>query len=244
MKNVTFLILFIMITESCCFQQSKISEEYTATLFLVHDNYPKNYDSTMGKLSYTRNILLAFIIKNHTDKLISLPISNHIYSDTTLFVKVTGKGSVNTPLTYYRKHSHILSSGDSMIVAIHLNSTDLEKLVITQYGKAIEQFIPHLQFECYQKGNEEMRSIRTDIVFKVSPNILYKHGRLYIEYSTDGKKKEKEVYENSKDIEIVNKIILNARPGIKEKSLRNKCQEKETGDNPIIPNHENSERFE
>lgn len=203
MKKLLFLFLMVILIGACSMQRNRITYKCNATLFLVCDNYPKDYKKTMGELSYTRNVLLVFNIKNLSSKDIILPISENNYSDTAVFVRVRGKGSADIPCAFYNKHSQKISFGDSMAIAIHLQLSDLEKIGIDLDEKPIEDYIPELQFECLQKENGETTPIITDIDF--SPNILYKHGKLFIEYFNNGTKREIELYEDSNDFKIVMK---------------------------------------
>lgn len=202
MKNKVLFILIAIVVSACVFRHSSKQDKSSATLFFVHDNYPKGYKKTMGELSYTRNVLLVFSIKNLTNKTFSLPINNNIDSDTSVVIKVTYKESADLPCAYYWKDNQKASVGDSIVVAIHLCTYDMEKIGIVLDEKSIEDYIPELKFECYQKENGVLKRLDTDIEFKSSPKILYKYGRLFIEYHEDGTKKEKEIYEESSDIAI------------------------------------------
>lgn len=206
MRNLFLLILIAIVVSACGFRHSSKQDKSSATLFLVHDNYPKGYKKAMGELSYTRNVLLVFSIKNLTSKTISLPISNIIDSDTSVVIKVTGcKESTDVPCTYYWRHDKIISVGDSLVVAIRLRTSDMDKIGIDLDEKTIEHYIQELKFECCQKKNGVLKGLDTDIEFKLSPKIIYKYGRLFIEYHEDGIKKEKEIYEDSSDIAIAKK---------------------------------------
>lgn len=208
MKKLIFLLFMVIVTGACIMQRNRITYKCDATLFLVYDNYPKGYKKTMGDLSYTRNVLLVFSIKNLSDNVITLPISNNNEKDTTLMVRVKGKKSAFFPCISYGKHCQNISFGDSTTIAIHLRPSDLEEIGINIDEKPIEDFIPVLHFECLQKENGKTIPIITEKQFKLSPNILYKHGKMFIEYCNDGIKKEKEIYEDSSDYEIVKRYSL------------------------------------
>ena len=208
MKKTIFLFLMVIVTGACTMQRRKIEYKCNAILFLVCDNYPKGYKKTMGELSYTRNVLLVFIIKNLSGEDVVLPISGNKDGDTTLLMRVRGKGTTDVACTLYNKHSPKLSSDDSVAVAIHLQPSDFEKIGIDLDEIAIEDFVQELQFECYYNENGKTTSIITDMDFILSPNIIYKHGKLFVEYCIDGTKKEKEIYEDSNDLEIIKRINI------------------------------------
>ncbi len=69
-----------------------------------------------------------------------------------------------------------------------------------------EDWISKTSFEFYKRENGILKHFDPDIVFTSNPNIQYKYGRLYIEYDKNGKRKEREMYEDSNDIVIYNHL--------------------------------------
>ncbi|MDO4981808.1 MAG: hypothetical protein Q4E58_13010 [Prevotellaceae bacterium] len=206
MKYILLFISMVMIIGACSFQDSRRQIKNSATLYLVHDNYPKGYKTTMGTMSYTRDVLLVFCIKNKIHNTLFMPIRDKNDNDTTVVVRVTANNSVDIPCTYYLNHNSKVLFGDSLAIAIHLRSSDIEKIGINIDDKTIEDWISKTSFEFYKRENGILKHFDPDIVFTSNPNIQYKYGRLYIEYDKNGKRKEREMYEDSNDIVIYNHL--------------------------------------
>ena len=107
----------------CVSCDTKKKEWNTMILHLVYDNYPRGYKTYMGEMSYSRDILMVFYVKNDTNEPLSLPICNDFDSDTYLVMKVTRNGKATLlPCTYYSKYNNRIEKGDSIAIAIHLCS--------------------------------------------------------------------------------------------------------------------------
>ena len=99
-----------------------------------------------------------------------------------------------------------------MAIAIHLRSNNLLSIGVDLDRKNIEDYIKELHFKCYKKENGVLKTMDSPFpfIYKMAPNIQYKYGKLYIDYSKDNKAKEIEIYEDEKDSIIVRQIKENA----------------------------------
>jgi hypothetical protein len=176
-------------------------------LHLVYDNYPRGYKTYMGEMSYSRDIIMVFYVKNDTNELLSLPICNDFDSETSLIMKVMrNREATLLPCTYYSKYNNKIEKGDSIAVVIHLRSSNLSSIGINLDKKSIEEFVQELRFKCYKKENGVLKNIDSPFIYKMAPSIQYKYGKLYIDYGKDNKAKEIENYENENDSFIIKQI--------------------------------------
>lgn len=191
----------------CVSCDTKKKEWNTMILHLVYDNYPRGYKTYMGEMSYSRDILMVFYIKNDTNEPLSLPICDNFDSDTSFIMQVMRNGnSTLIPCTYYSKYNNRIEKGDSIAVAIHLRSSNLSSIGVNLDKKSIEEYIQELHFKCYKKENGVLKALDSPFIYKMAPSIQYKYGKLYIDYGKDNKAKEIEIYENEKDSIILEKI--------------------------------------
>ena len=207
MKKVIFIIvLIVFVIEACSVQQKEKDDSCSATLFIVHDNYPRGYKTTIGDMSYTRDILLAFYIKNATGRTLLLPINDKYSKDTCFFLRISQKQIfVDLPCSLYRGFSQEIPPGDSLAIAVHLHSDELNKLDVNLDNESFENVMIHLGFDLYTR-NEELTRIVTNENFDKKSIVKYKYGRLFVEYCKNGNKKEIEEYEDSCDSIIVDSI--------------------------------------
>ena len=176
-------------------------------LHLVYDNYPRGYKTYMGEMSYSRDISMVFYVKNNTNKPFSLPICNDFDCDTSLIMKVTRNGNaILLPCTYYSKYNKRIEKGDSIAIAIHLRPSNLSSIGVDLDKKDIEDFIQEMHFKFYKKENGVLKAIDLAFIYKMAPNIQYKYGNLYIDYSKDNIKKEIEIYEDGNDSNVIKQI--------------------------------------
>lgn len=192
---------------TCVSCDVKKEEQNTMILHLVYDNYPRGYKTYMGEMSYSRDILMVFYVKNDTNEPLSLPICNDFDCDTSLIMKVMRKGKATfLPCTYHSKYNKRIEKGDSVAIDIHLRSSNLSSIGVNLDKKNIEEFIQELYFKCYKKENGVLKTIDLPFIYKMAPNIQYKYGKLYIDYSKDNKAKEIEIYEDENDSIIIKQI--------------------------------------
>lgn len=203
--NLLFISFLLMVTCVSC--DVKKREQNTVILHLVFDNYPKGYKTYMGEMSYSRDILMVFYVKNDTNEPLSLPICNDFDCDTSLIMKVIRSGKATLlPCTYHSKYDKRIEKGDSIAVAIHLNSSNLSSIGVNLDKKSIEEFIQEIHFKLYKKENGILKTINSPFIFKMAPNIQYKYGKLYIDYSKDNIAKEIEIYEDRNDSIVIQQI--------------------------------------
>lgn len=212
MNKILSYILFLLIV-TCVSCDVKKEEQNTMILHFVCDNYPRGYKTYMGRMSYSRDIIMVFYVKNDTSEPLLLPICNGFDCDTSLVMKVVrNEKATFLPCTYYSKHNNRIEKGDSMAIAIHLRSNNLLSIGVDLDKKNIEDYIKELHFKCYKKENGVLKTMDSPFpfIYKMAPNIQYKYGKLYIDYSKDNKAKEIEIYEDEKDSIIVRQIKENA----------------------------------
>lgn len=155
-------------------------------------------------MSYSRDILMVFYVKNDANEPLSLPICKDYDCDTSLIMKVMRNGKATfLPCTYYSKYNNRIVKGDSIAVAIHLRSSNLSSIGVNLDIKSIEEFIQELHFKCYKKENGVLKTLDSSFIYKMAPNIQYKYGKLYIDYDKDNKAKEIEIYEDENDSIII-----------------------------------------
>lgn len=204
-KNLLFVSFLLMVICVSCDVKKK--EQTTMFLHIVYDNYPRGYKTYLGEMSYSRDILMVFYIKNNTNEPLSLPICNDFDCDTSLIMKVMRNGKATLlPCTYYSKYNNRIEKGDSIAIVIHLLSSNLSGIRVNLDKKNIEEFIQELHFKCYKKENGVLKNIDPPLIYKMASNIQYKYGKLNIDYGKDNKAKEIEIYENENDSIIIKQI--------------------------------------
>ena len=205
--NKILLLISILLMVTCVSCDVKKDEQNTMILHLVYDNYPRGYKTYMGEMSYSRDILMGFYVKNDTNEPLSLPICNDFDCDTSLIMKVMRNGKATlVPCTYHSKYNKRIEKGDSIAIDIHLRLSNLSSIGINLDKKSIKEFIQELNFKCYIKENGVLKNIDSPFIYKMAPNIQFKYGKLYIDYSNDNKAKEIEIYEDENDSIIIKQI--------------------------------------
>ena len=187
-------------------------EPCSATLFQICDNYPKHYKSTMGSMSYNRDISMFFIIKNLNKDTFVLPhprqsfmLNPSAYDDTcTVFRLYSKSKSVDLFCEPFNSQQKIPPK-DSIVIRIHLRTKNhFEKIGIDMDNDSIENFINELSFESFLMVHEVIKE-KNDIRFEISPNVKYHHGRLFIFHGDNGENQLKEYYDNHNDSIIYEK---------------------------------------
>ena len=192
---------------TCVSCDVKNKEQNTVILHLVYDNYPKGYKTYMGEMSYSRDIIMVFYVKNDTNEPLSLPLCNDINCDTSLIMKVMRNGkAILLPCTYYSKYDKRIEKGDSVAIAIHLRSSNLSSIGVNLDKKSIDEYIQEMHFKFYKKENGILKTINSPFICQIVPNIQYKYGKLYLDYSKGNIAKEIEIYEDRNDSIIIQQI--------------------------------------
>jgi len=219
-KTIKLLLIVILafFFIACGTNSHKEHELCSATLFLICDNYPKHYKSTMGSMSYQRVISMLFIIKNLHKDTIEFPhprqswlLNPPAYDDTCTVFRVYSKGkSVDLfcePFTSQQK----IPPKDSIVIQISLRTNNsFERIGIDMDNDSIENFINELSFESFLMVHGVIKE-KNYISFEVSPNVKYYHGRLFLFYEDNGEKLLRECYDDYQDSIIYEKINKSAK---------------------------------
>lgn len=201
---MAMILLGIII--SCNISKDSNYDKFSATLFMVCDNYPKGYKKHMGKMSYSRYLLFVFNVKNLTKDTIDFP-SSFLYNDNCTKIRIYKENRyVDSNYTYYWKRREILFPNDSITVAVRLWESDLVSLGIDLDEDSIESIVPFVSFSYIPKSNNRRLNTHKEIIpiFIKSENITYYHGKLYKEIK-NGKEILKEIYDEP-DMRIIKKI--------------------------------------
>ena len=194
LTSIVSLILILLFTT--CKQNVDVNkEEVSMRLFLASDNYPKGYKKYFGELSYTRCLLLAFVVKNSTNPKIRICYKNR-FADTDC-TQYPPKSSIK---------NGIIPAGDSIAIAIRLWPSEVNELGIDLDNDSIESIVQNLSFS-YIPPLDSIQEIKSKIIkpiFLKNKRIIFRHGNLYI-YENNGKKVFKEIYEGA-DLRTIKKI--------------------------------------
>lgn len=214
LTNIVSLILILLFT--ACEQNVDINkEEVSMRLFLASDNYPKGYKKYFGELSYTRCLLLAFVVKNSTNHSVLFPCASSLYSsladENNSKIRICYKNRfADTDCTQHPPKSSIkngiIPAGDSIAIAIRLWPSEINELGIDLDNDSIESIVQNLSFS-YIPPLDSIQEIKSKIIkpiFLKNKRIIFRHGNLYI-YENNGKRVFKEIYDGD-DLRTIKKI--------------------------------------